>query len=282
MDCANYPILPKLVAIATEFDWQPTKKFADPTLPGPPPVYGQDLEFGINGIAPNGEDVGSTEADLKPKMERLLDIFAHADSTGMAKRLFRKFLAKQNQVTYFEDSDLNKAVSAHDRMDYFCRAALGAPYPWGAPANPGVTRIHQALKAAKWDVTKLVFPTDLGTPTFNQGDKWTVRHLGDSTGDWANGLAVMIDAVQYIYVIATHYHYDKGENAYCIKLKYVGLDVFGLDDKDVDKYGAKEDNWHTHPAKIGITAWWQLQHQHNYAPLITRFVVERTFEVPAL
>jgi hypothetical protein len=286
MDCTQYPVSPpKIVAIATEFDWNATHKFADPKLPGSPiPVYGQDLEFGTNGIAPNGQDVGSTEAELKPKMERLLGIFAHKDGSGMARRLFTSFLAKQSQVIYFEDQDLNKAVDAHDRMDYFCRAALGAPWPWGVPPGSGKTRIHQALQAAKWDLNHLVAPTDLGAPVFNEGDKWTVTHLGDSTGDWANGLAVMIDAVQYIYVVATHYHYDQG--AYCIKLKYIGLDVFGLDDGDVNRYGASSDDWYhpidSHPAKVGITAWWQLQHQHGYAPLITRFVVERTYEVPAM
>jgi hypothetical protein len=32
---------------------------------------------------------------------------------------------------------------------------------------------------------------------------------------------------------------------------------------------------------FGITAWWQLQHQYGYAPLVTRVVVEQSFEVPA-
>ena len=33
-------------------------------------------------------------------------------------------------------------------------------------------------------------------------------------------------------------------------------------------------------AAVGITAWWQLQHQHAYAPLVTRIVLENTYEVP--
>jgi hypothetical protein len=286
MDCTKYPVAPpKIVAIATEPGLKPTYKFADPDLPGPPPQYGEDFTFGVNGIAPNGEDVGSTEAELKPKMRHLLDYFAADDDSGMAHRLFGKFLAKQSQVTYFTDKDLDKAAAAHENIEYFCMAALGAPYPWGITPAPGKTRIHQALKAAKWNVNNLVAPTDLGAPAFNLGKKkGSYWGLGDTTGDWANGLAVMIDAVQYVYVVATHYHYDKGINFYCIRLKYIGYDVFGLDNDDIDTYGAMKDNSYTKFGEmgVGITAWWQLQHQHAYAPLVTRFVVEKTFEIPAI
>jgi len=284
MDCIQYPVAPpKIVAIATQSGLKPTYKFADPDLPGPPLLYGEDLTFGVKGIAPNGEDVGSTEAELKPKMLHLLDYFAADDDSGMAHRLFRKFLAKQSQVTYFTDKDLDKAAAAHENIQYFCSAALGAPYPWGIPPAPGKTRIHQALKAAKWDVNNLAAPTDLGAPAFNLGNK-APHYTGDATGDWANGLGVMIDAVQYVYVVATHYHFNKVNNTYCIRLKYICYDVFGLDNEDIDEYGAMEDNSYTKFGEmgVGITAWWQLQHQHAYAPLVTRFVVEKTFEVYAI
>ena len=46
--------------------------------------------------------------------------------------------------------------------------------------------------------------------------------------------------------------------------------MFGLDDKDVQEYGA--DGGYDSDAAEGISAWWQLQHQHNYAPLITRTI----------
>jgi hypothetical protein len=88
--------------------------------------------------------------------------------------------------------------------------------------------------------------------------------------------------VQYVYVIATNYLYDKSTNWYSITLRFIFYDVFGLDDKDIDTYGAKEDNWHTSDAKIGITAWWQLQHQHAYAPLVTRIQLDNTYSVPAV
>ena len=44
---------------------------------------------------------------------------------------------------------------------------------------------------------------------------------------------------------------------------------------------AAESNFNV-PPKVGITAWWQLQHQHGYAPLVTRCIVEKNHEnVPA-
>lgn len=284
MDCSPYPVAPpRIVAIAKEPGLNPKYKFADPDLPGPPPQYGEDFTFGTNGVAPNGENVGSTEAELKPKMRHLLDYFAADDKTGMASRLFSQFLAKQNQVTYFTDKDLDKAAAAHENFQSFCLAALGVPYPFGVTPAAGKIRIHQALKAANWDISKMVAPTDLGAPAFNLGNN-APFYIKDATGDWANGLAVMIDAIQYVYVVATHYHYDQATNFYCIRLKFMGYDVFGLDDNDVDKYGAKKDNSWTKFGEmgVGITAWWQLQHQHAYAPLVTRFIVEKDFEYPAI
>jgi hypothetical protein len=111
--------------------------------------------------APGKQSVGTTEAALKPKMEKLLSKFASGDKTGMARRLCTQFLAKQSSVNYFDDKDLNSAAVAHDNIQYFCNAALGAPYPspFGTPPRKGVTRIHQALKAASWDVTKTSLAT---------------------------------------------------------------------------------------------------------------------------
>src|SRR5262249_15164861 len=198
--------------------------------------------------------------------------FAIDDDSGTARRLFSKFLAKQSQVTLFTDTDLDKAVTDHENMHSFILRAMSGPVRVTVQPPPGKTRIHQALKAAKWDINQLVVPTDLGAPAFNLGDQYSVWD-NDATGDWANGLAVMIDAVQYVYVVATHYNYDKDANSYCINLKFMGYDVFGLDNEDLKKFGAKEDNSWTRKGEmeVGITAWWQLQHQHAYAPLVTRF-----------
>jgi hypothetical protein len=274
----QYPVAPpRIVAVATDKYLKPEHNSQDKNLPGPAPKYGQDFTFGVGRRAPGGKNVGRTVADLKPKMEFLLRAFADGDDSGMAKRLFDKFLAKQDQVYYFDDADLNKAAANHDNIKYFCSAALGAPEPWGISPPPGKTRIHQALKAAGWDITKLIAPTDLGVPAFNDGSKMR------STGDFDNGLGLMINGVQHAYAIATHYHFDPRVNIYCINLKYVFYDVFGLDDDDLIEYGADDDSGELSFSRQGqgITAWWQLQHQHGFAPLVTRIVVTRTHHVVA-
>ncbi len=51
--------------------------------------------------------------------------------------------------------------------------------------------------------------------------------------DWANGLAIMVDGVQYVFVYVEQYTHDQCENQYSIELKSVFYDVFGLDDTDV-------------------------------------------------
>jgi hypothetical protein len=192
----------------------------------------------------------------------------------MANRLFAKFLAKQSKVAYFDDAALNTAAAAHDNIKFFCGAALSAPNtPY---QSAGKTRIHQALKQAGWDIQKMTAPTDLGVPAFNKGSK------ARSTEDFGNGLGVMINGLQYVYVIATHYHYDKTKAKYGITLQYRFYDVFGLDDDDLKEFGAKSDSLFSSHAAIGITAWWQLQHQHGYAPLVTRIVLEKTYEAVAV
>ena len=279
MDCNAYPVAPpKIVAVARDKNIVPMFNLADSEIPGAPMRFGQDLAFGVGRRAPGGQNVGKLVADLIPRMLFLLKAFADDDDTGMAKRLFSAFLEKQTQVVYFQDADLNKAADGHDNIDYFCRAALGGPYPWGVPPASGTTRIHQALKAAGWDISKLVAPSDLGVPAFNKGSKLL------STGDFGNGLGLMINGVQHAYVIATHYHYDPTRNFDCIRLKYLFFDVFGLDDEDLRRFGADDgegDLSFSRQAQ-GITAWWQLQHQHGFAPLVTRIALLRTYEMPAI
>ena len=275
--CTQVPLTaPLVIAIAQDATVKPTTPFADMTNLSAmaPPKYGQDITFGIGRAAPGKEDVGSTPAILEPKMRRLLTIFAGGDTTGMAKRLFDAFLDPTHRaVTYFDDASLNSAADTHANMNYFCSAAVSAP---NSPfKTAGKIRIHQALKNAGWDITKMYMPTGLGVPAFNLGNKTL------STQDFNNGLGLMLNGVQYVYVVATHYNYDSAAGRYCMKLKFIMFDIFGLDDEDLSSFGASADSgWHTN-AGIGITAWWQLQHQHGYAPLVTRIVVEKTYDAPA-
>jgi len=272
--CTKYYLpTPKVVAIAKDKYLTPKMPFADTVnLPGvPAPMYGQDITFGIGRAAPNKQSVGDNEADLRQKMWKLLEKFASGDKSGMAKRLFTAFLAKRNTVTYFDDPALNLAASRHPNTRHFCEAALSAP---NLPhRDVGKTYIHQALKNAKWDIGKIVVPADLGVPAFNIGS-WYF-----STGDFNDGLGVMINGVQHVYAVAKYYDYYADTGRYSLTLRYFFYDVFGLDDEDLNKFGASSTKF-IFGAPIGITAWWQLQHQYGYAPLVTRTVVEQSFEVP--
>ena len=115
------------------------------------------------------------------------------------------------------------------------------------------------------------------------GDGWTQVDCGygnaATRGLWQQHFAGTLKGRPIRRVIATHYHYDKDEKFYHIRLKFMGYDVFGLDDGDLARFGAKR-SWSISEPGVGITAWWQLQHQHEYAPLVTRFVVEDTFGYP--
>jgi hypothetical protein len=274
--CTKYYLpAPKVVAIATDKYLTPKTPFADAAnLPGvPAPMYGQDISFSVGRAAPGKQSVGTTEADLRQKMWNLLGIFAKGDKSGMAKRLFTEFLTKRGSVTYFDDPALNLAAAQHPNIKHFCEAALSAPN--SSQRAIGKTYIHQALKNAKWDIRSMVVPTNLGVPAFNTGSKSL------STGDFDNGLGVMINGVQYAYVVAKYYDYYEDTRSYSITLRYVFYDVFGLDDDDLNEFGATSDGLFNPAAAVGITAWWQLQHQYGYAPLVTRTLVERSFEVPA-
>ena len=266
---------PMVIAIATDTYLKPKIPFPDPAnLPGvAAPKYGQDITKGTGRSAPKGMSVGKTPADLKPKMRKLLQVFASKDKSGMSTRLFDAFLKKKSSAAYFDDNALNMAASKHPNINDFCSFAMSAP---NSPKKAiGKIRIHQALKNANWDITKITIPKDLGVPAFNVGSKTF------QTGDFENGLGLMINGIQHAYVVATKYDYDEGRQTYLIDLRFIFYDVFGLDDEDLVEFGASSDSMLSSTAAIGITAWWQLQHQHGYSPLVTRIIIEKKYEVPA-
>ncbi|WCM92077.1 hypothetical protein M5C99_17175 [Acidovorax sp. NCPPB 2350] len=264
-----------VVGIARDGYLTPRYEFPDRThIPAmSPPRYGQDITFGCR-MAPGRQSVGNTPDELAPKMQKLLGIFAAGDRTGMAKRLFDAFLQpRRSTVEYFDDPNLNIAAASHPNIMAFCSAVLSAPGSQTQATKQ--TRLHQELKKAQWDIQKLYMPANLGVPAFNLGSKVF------STKDFNNGLGLMINGVQYVYVIATHYHYDSKAGKYWLTLKFVFYDVFGLDDDDLKEYGAASDNLLASSAAVGITAWWQLQHQYAYPPLVTRAVVIKDYEIHA-
>lgn len=262
---------PRIIAVATDSYLSPSTFFVDESLSVNHALgFGQDITFSRGRAQPYGVSVGSTTADLEDTMRELLDEFASNDADNKAQRLFDAFLTPRSSVTFWEDHDLTAAAEAHPNIVSFVSRALSAPN--SPQRTSGKTRIHQALEQAGWDINRAVAPTDLGVPAFNTGSPtW-------ASGDFDNGLGVMINGIQHALVIAKDYHYDQCRRSYYIKLEYVFYDVFGLDDDDLNEFGA--NGGFDSDASQGITAWWQLQHQHGYVPLITRIRFERAFTVP--
>ena len=261
----------KIVAVAVDKCLTPTHPFKDAkNLASEIPKYGQDFTTKCGRKMPkNRPEAEKTEAALKPRMNELLNQFAYKDKSGVAKKLFVKFLAKNKTVSYFDDPLLDSKAKQHSNIRYFMKAALNAQ-----PETLGKTRIHQALRNANWDINKMVAPRDLGVPAFNKGNKnWFTR-----SGDFANGLGVMINGVQYAYVIATDYRYSSKTRTYDLTARFLFYDVFGLDDDDLIEYGADGGIEVNPGASWGITAWWQLQHQYGYAPLVTRITIDQQFK----
>lgn len=252
-------------------------KVTDDDLHGEIMPLGQDITHSYGESLLKGYWSASDDEDtLRAQMLGLLDVFASNDTTGTARKLFNKFLEKNSEVTTFFDEALNKEIEASANFAGYPGRTLGAPGTGGA--DPKKPRVHQLLKNAGWDINKIKLIEDLGVPAFNNGNKSAFSSR--NTGDWANGLAVMINGVQYVYVYIEKYSYDSCKEEYEIDFKFVLYDVFGLDDDDVRKFGISGVVESTVAACQGITAWWQLQHQFNYAPVLTRAVVRKTFKVP--
>ncbi len=111
--------MPKIVAIATDkylnsyllvYRTNDQRRWRHTTQ------YGQISTLQPAGKAPEGHDVGSKEVDLKAKMEKLIRFFASNDRTGMNEAIVWQFLAKRNQVFYFDDTDLNQAAANHTNI----------------------------------------------------------------------------------------------------------------------------------------------------------------------
>ena len=183
------------------------------------------------------------------------------------------------------------------------------------PQSPN-SRIHQALQASAWDVNSATVCNPVA-PAFNDGAGHDMNvAIVLRSGDFGNGLFVMIDSVTHVLVFVNSYEYDRCRQQYTISSTFELYDSFGIDEDDIRKFGTGSERWQkavnarkaAEAAKIaavvaqsdlgqaaaeiarleaqeiidaaeGITAWWQLQHQFNYAPLITKATVKRTFTV---
>ena len=96
-------------------------------------MYGQDITSGCRSRAPQGQSVGNNVGELKPKMLKLLGIFAGGDKTGMAKRLFDEFLSNRiGTVGYFV---LDRKPDFPNDGGAFCQTKNFRKSP--IEANPG-------------------------------------------------------------------------------------------------------------------------------------------------
>ena len=75
MNCTQFPLRPeKVIAVARDTYLTPRLAFPDPAnLPGADaPKYGQDITSSYGRTAPKGQSVGSSPAELIPKMRKQL------------------------------------------------------------------------------------------------------------------------------------------------------------------------------------------------------------------
>jgi hypothetical protein len=172
---------------------------------------------------------------------------------------------------------LDTTVASDDNFLAFSDFTLNAP---SADHNdPSRFRLHQALKKNSWNINKVVELIGLGVLAFNAGNPYP----GMNSGDHANGLTIMIDTVAHALIFVSDYSYSSSRSTYDIELMFELYDAFGLDDEDMAKAGYKAKFVNRLEENRGFTAWWQLQHQFAYAPLVTKVSITRRFtDVPAI
>jgi len=159
LDWITYHLnFPKVIAIATDTYLKPMTFFPDPVnLPGvTTPKYGQDLTKSMGRSAPKGMSVGKTPAGLKPKMRKLLQVFASKDKSGMSTRLFDIFLRKQSSIAYFDDNALNMTASNHQNIIDFCSFAMSTPNSHKRPSEKSEYTRH--LKMPSGTLVKSLSP----------------------------------------------------------------------------------------------------------------------------
>jgi hypothetical protein len=231
--------------------------------------FGNDITYGTGGKLPFGEQVSSVEADLK---KIILVLAKTYDKTGTkAANEFNEFLKKKSTPPIYSDPALDSTVESDDNFIAFSDFTLNAP--GGRHYDPARIRLHQALRSNGWDVNKVVELIGLGVLAFNDGNPYPVFN----SRDHANGLTIMIDTVAHALIFVSDYSYSSSRGTYDIELVFELYDAFGLDDEDMAKAGYKAKLANRLEENRGFTAWWQLQHQFAYAPLVTKVALTRRF-----
>lgn len=237
-------------------------------------VFSNDSLHSKGRKIPHPPEAAQKEPQLKAHMNFLLTVFAHEDKTGMARRLFNAFQAPNRTLDFYEDADLDRICDTHPHIDSFIEATLNAPSRPDFDASR--VGIHQRLAAAGFDVNTATPVSGLQPPAVNRGKNPQLAPPAPSTEDRANGLFAMINGFQHAIAVVTDYAFDACQGEYEIELQFIFYDVFGLDDEDMREFGIPGRGF---ARGAPVTSWWQLQHQFDYVPLITRVTVFRTFKV---
>lgn len=230
--------------------------------------FGKDITYGTGGKLPFGEEVSSVEADLK---KQILVLPATYDKTPKAAKEFNAFLKKNSAPQIYTDPDLDKTVASDGNFIGFSDYTLNAPGT--GHYDPSRIRLHQALKTYGWNINMVNELSGLGVLAFNTGNQYPPLN----SGDYANGLTIMIDTVAHALIFVKDYSYSSRRGKYDVELVFDLYDAFGLDDEDMAKAGYKANFVNRLEENKGFTAWWQLQHQFAYAPLVTKVSITRRF-----
>jgi len=259
--------LPKLIAVADESLDKVEGNFQAQCADGATRAlaFGGDITHGTGGKVPFGEKASDKEDELKKKIMVLPKSF---DKTGKAKKEFEEFLKKNSAQTIYTDPDLDKTIAGDENFIAFSDFTLNVP--GSKHYNAGRVRIHQVLKTHNWDIRQVNPITGLGTAAFDRGSPVT------GSDNYGDGLKIMIDAVAHVLVYVSSYVLYPADR-YEITLIFELWDCFGLDDEDIQKFGYKAKMQNQFSENEGFTAWWQLQHQFDYSPLMTKATVTRSF-----
>jgi len=236
--------------------------------------FDEHLTSGTGGKLPFGYEVSKVEADLRQKILILPKTYDATPKSVMALNEFNAFLTKKSAPEIYTDPILDQRVASDDNFVAFSDYTLNAPGT--SHYAPGRFRLHQALKTNGWDINIVTQLIGLGVLAFNAGYSfWPMNSIAG--GDFTNGLTILIDTVAHALIFVKDYSYSSVRGKYDIELVFELYDGFGLNDANIERAGYCAQLVNRFAENEGFTAWWQLQHQFAYAPLVTKVSVTRSF-----
>ena len=219
--------------------------FNDPDyLPGIRPAFGQDLQFSGGAQArqiPHWQWLtsnASTEATLRTDMQKLRFTFSITDRQEISNALVGEFFTPRDHVVAFTNENLNEVARKHPSFITY-RANM-------------INEFGRRFETAGYDLRQIGSIRNIPLPNFRRA------------ADRLRGTFFMVDRLAHAYTLLTDIEFDPEGRSYRCDFRFLFYDVFGLDDNDVRRYGLNS----------GVRAWWLLQHQYGYAPLVTRIVVD--------